>query len=123
MLRQLFLAGLAAILIATLPLSGPALAHAIVLESRPAAKETIAGPDLDFFLRFNSRIDKQRSRLSLMLPDGSTRPLTVEAEGGPDQLFARTTGLPPGEYLLRWQVLALDGHITRGNIPFTVSGP
>jgi methionine-rich copper-binding protein CopC len=30
--------------------------------------------------------------------------------------------LLPGEYRLRWQVLASDGHITRGEIPFAVSG-
>jgi methionine-rich copper-binding protein CopC len=30
--------------------------------------------------------------------------------------------LLPGEYRLRWQVLASDGHITRGEISFAVSG-
>jgi methionine-rich copper-binding protein CopC len=32
-----------------------------------------------------------------------------------------TTGeLATGVYVLRWQVLAVDGHITRGDIPFSV---
>jgi methionine-rich copper-binding protein CopC len=31
--------------------------------------------------------------------------------------------LAPGDYRLRWQVLAYDGHITRGEIPFTVMHP
>jgi methionine-rich copper-binding protein CopC len=29
--------------------------------------------------------------------------------------------LAAGAYRLRWQVLASDGHITRGEIPFTVT--
>jgi methionine-rich copper-binding protein CopC len=28
--------------------------------------------------------------------------------------------LAAGGYVLRWQVLAIDGHITRGDIPFAV---
>jgi methionine-rich copper-binding protein CopC len=36
-------------------------------------------------------------------------------------LTARIAGIQPGSYRLRWQVLALDGHITRGDIPFTVA--
>ena len=28
----------------------------------------------------------------------------------------------PGRYVVRWQVLAIDGHITRGDVPFTVTG-
>ena len=28
----------------------------------------------------------------------------------------------PGAYVVRWQVLAIDGHITRGDVPFTVTG-
>ena len=31
--------------------------------------------------------------------------------------------LQPGEYTVRWQVLAVDGHITRGDVPFTVTAP
>jgi hypothetical protein len=31
--------------------------------------------------------------------------------------------LTPGVYVLRWQVLAIDGHITRGDVPFTVMEP
>jgi methionine-rich copper-binding protein CopC len=30
------------------------------------------------------------------------------------------TGLVKGAYVLRWQILAMDGHITRGNVPFQV---
>jgi methionine-rich copper-binding protein CopC len=40
---------------------------------------------------------------------------------GPDSLAAEIEGLVPGRYRLRWQVLAVDGHITRGDIPFVMA--
>jgi methionine-rich copper-binding protein CopC len=105
------------------PPCAPAEAHALVLESHPAANETITGPDIDIVLRFNGRIDKDRSRLDLTLPDGSSKPLAIESNEEPEQVLAKATGLAAGDYALRWQVLALDGHITRGNIPFRVTAP
>jgi len=46
--------------------------------------------------------------------------LKIQGQDGLDTLSAEAKGLRPGTYRLRWQVLASDGHITRGEIPFTV---
>jgi hypothetical protein len=46
----------------------------------------------------------------------------IDPEGPPD-LLTSTVTLVPGAYVLRWQVLAVDGHITRGDVPFTVTEP
>lgn len=97
-----------------------ASAHAVVVASSPAAGATLANGDAHAVVRFNSRIDHERSRLSLIRADGSTLRLPLEASTGPDSLIARLPGLKPGQYRLRWQVLAIDGHITRGDIPFTI---
>jgi methionine-rich copper-binding protein CopC len=99
----------------------PAAAHAILMESVPAVNAAAAGPDIAFDLRFNSRIDHKRSRLTLTLPDQSQQVLPIDVDGPDDRLDAKAT-LPPGAYTLRWQVLAIDGHITRGDVPFTVGG-
>jgi len=99
----------------------PAAAHAVLLESSPPTKGTVAGPDIPIKLRFNVRIDASRSRLTLVRPDGSARPLVMGKPDSADTLSAQATSLPPGDYRLRWQVLASDGHITRGEIPFTVT--
>jgi copper resistance protein C len=99
----------------------PAAAHAILMESVPAVNATAKGPDLAFDLRYNSRIDKKRSRLTLTLPDQSQQVLPIDADGPDDRLDTKAS-LPPGAYTLRWQVLAIDGHITRGDVPFTVEG-
>jgi methionine-rich copper-binding protein CopC len=80
----------------------------------------VVGPDIELRVRFNSRIDRERSRLTLVLPDDTARPLPIAGEARPDMLSARPTGLDRGDYKLRWQVLAVDGHITRGEIPFRV---
>jgi methionine-rich copper-binding protein CopC len=37
-----------------------------------------------------------------------------------DLLTADLPDLMSGQYRLRWQVLAIDGHLTRGDIPFSV---
>ena len=97
------------------------LAHAVLLEATPAADSAVAGPDVAVKLRFNVRIDRSRSRLTLALPDGRTTALKIDDEGASDTLSARATGLGPGTYHLHWQVLAADGHITRGDLPFRIS--
>jgi methionine-rich copper-binding protein CopC len=98
-----------------------AAAHAVLLESTPAVNGTAAGPDISIKLRFNVRIDAGRSRLTLVPPTGAVQPLEIGKQTSADTLSAGASGLPPGQYRLRWQVLASDGHITRGEIPFTVA--
>jgi methionine-rich copper-binding protein CopC len=95
-------------------------AHAILISSTPAAKSEVSGPDLLVSLRFNSRIDAKRSRLILVSPSGTGQLLSIAANSAPDALEAPVKGLKSGAYILRWQVLAVDGHITRGEIPFSV---
>ncbi|HMG37476.1 MAG TPA: copper resistance CopC family protein [Blastocatellia bacterium] len=97
------------------------LLHAILVECEPAANATVAGPNVTVKLRFNSRIDVERSRLTLSAPDGSTRKLKLEAPPSPDVLLSQVSGLSAGSYTVVWQVLAVDGHITRGQFSFKVS--
>jgi hypothetical protein len=103
-------------------LAQPIFAHAILLESSPAANAKIAGPDVAIKLRFNVRIDLERSRLILVHPDGSQLPLTIKKDAQADIVASDAAGLAPGPYRLRWQVLASDGHITRGEVLFSVAG-
>ena len=116
--RRRFLA-LGSLTVLTLLGGRTAQAHAILLESTPAIGGTVPSGMTMFTLRYNSRIDRHRSRLTLTLPDRSTKILPIEMdEGGEDSLISHAE-LPSGQYSLRWQVLAVDGHITRGDIPFT----
>ncbi len=100
-----------------------AQAHAVLLESSPSLKAQVPGPDVPIQLRFNVRIDAHRSRLTLVRPDGSVQTLELARSASASTLTSQAHGLAPGEYHLRWQVLASDGHLTRGEIPFTVTRP
>jgi methionine-rich copper-binding protein CopC len=95
-------------------------AHAILVESRPPVGGTVAPGNLAVWLRYNSRIDRARSRLTLTRPDHSQAVLPIDRDGRDDVLTA-AADLPAGAYVLRWQVLAVDGHITRGDVPFSVA--
>jgi copper resistance protein C len=99
-----------------------AQAHAVLKESFPVANSVVKGPDVAIVLRYNVRIDALRSKVQLLLPDNSTGDLVLEKQTAPDRVSAKATGLKAGAYRIRWQVLAPDGHITRGEIPFTVAG-
>jgi len=116
-LRRRFGQSLALVLALVTEVSG----HAILMEATPAANATVAGPIITLRLRFNSRIDAARSRLIVVLPDYSSRKLALAPQPSPDTLISRADGLKRGAYKLRWQVLAADGHITRGEIFFKVN--
>lgn len=104
----------------------PVQAHAILIESDPPTRADVPSGPVAIRLRFNSRIDQARSRIELRraeAPSPTAKPLVAAlTPAGPDTL-AGTTTLPPGAWVLRWQVLAVDGHITRGDVPFTVTAP
>jgi methionine-rich copper-binding protein CopC len=100
-------------------------AHAIVLESSPGPDAVLARSPEQVTLRFNSKIEKRFTRVTLAagdrpparvaLPDG-------DGSAAPDRVVIPLAPLAPGVYVLRYRVLAVDGHITEGALRFTV-GP
>jgi copper resistance protein C len=112
----------ASTLLAFLPSRRHAVAHALVVASEPAAGAALDAGPARVWVRFNSRIDQARSRLVLHGPENAQASLAVEDTADPVMLAARAEGVSwaPGAWRLRWQVLALDGHITRGDVPFTL---
>ncbi len=111
---------LAALLSLALAMPHLAHAHAVLVHAAPAAHGTVKAGSLHVALRFNSRIDGPRCTLVLLAPGGRSQPLQLGKQPAPDSLAADAPGLHPGDYILRWQALASDGHITRGEIPFHV---
>jgi copper resistance protein C len=101
--------------------ASPAWAHAILMDSRPALHASVKGPDVAIWLRFNVRIDGSRSRLRLVAPDGSQQTLPLAKQSSPDILQSQAGSLRPGAYKLQWQVLASDGHMSKGEVQFTVT--
>lgn len=103
-------------------LGGLTEGHAVLKESRPAANGRVAGPDVPIMIKYNVRVEAKLCKLQLLHPDNSVSDLKIEPQTSADTLNAKAAGLKPGAYQIRWQVLAPDGHITRGEIPFTVTG-
>ena len=102
--------------------AGPriAWAHAVLLSSTPQKNASVSGPEITINLRYNSRVDGARSTLTLLKPDGTIEKIPPPGQPAPDVLSATGHALTKGAYVLRWQVLASDGHITRGEVPFQV---
>ena len=98
-------------------------AHAIILESSPAAGSTGPAPTR-LVLRFNSRLEKSLCSVQLVGPgQRSIALLRLEPDVPADTLaYPLPPRLPPGAYQARWKVLAADGHVTEGTVAFTVAG-
>jgi hypothetical protein len=99
-----------------------ASAHAIVLESSPPPGAVLARPPAQITLRFNSKIEKRFTRLTLAAGHQPPAPVTAPSDepAAPDRLVIPVRSLAPGDYTLRYRVLAVDGHITEGALRFTV---
>jgi methionine-rich copper-binding protein CopC len=106
--------------LSVLALTSALSAHAILLRSTPKPHEVVRSGKLDVVLEFNSRIDAGRSSVTLLLPGGKVENIAGLSQPSPSTLSATTAPLTAGSHSLRWQVLATDGHITRGEIPFDV---
>jgi methionine-rich copper-binding protein CopC len=111
-----------AVLFGCMLVPAAARAHAILMQSTPAAGASVPAGRLDMSFRYNSRIDRIRSRLVLTGPDRRESVLRIAPSGPPELIETSAELSAPGAYVVRWQVLAIDGHITRGDVPFTVPG-
>lgn len=101
----------------------PAGAHALLLESTPTHDERGTSP-AQLVLRFNGRIEKRLSRVTLVGGPGTT-PITLDrpTASRADTLVYPLPGLAPGPWEARWWVLSVDGHFTEGRVRFTVENP
>jgi methionine-rich copper-binding protein CopC len=113
-------AWLAVLSVAFLAFTSVAHAHAILLVAKPAIGESVNGPDIKVSLKFNSRVDSKRSKITLVLPGGELRQLNIDVQSSADTLSSQARGLKNGPHVLQWQVLAVDGHISRGEVPFRI---
>jgi methionine-rich copper-binding protein CopC len=104
----------------------PASSHAIVLESSPVHDAVLERAPAQVVLRFNSKIEKRFTRVTLAAADQPPAPVALprsDDPDAPDRLVIPLHPLAPGVYVLRYRVLAVDGHITEGALRFTVGAP
>ena len=112
------------LLLATvLMLPRAALAHAFPEAEDPKVGSTVTVPPQQVAIRFNAPIEALFSRLDVLGSSGQH-----EDEGAPQvnadtrTLTVHLKPLTPGEYTVKWSVVAKDGHRTEGSYTFTVAG-
>ncbi len=113
----------AALMLLLLAGSPAAFAHATLVRSTPADQAIVHSHEIDMALEYNSRIEASRCTVTLTDIAGKKIPLQREHSAKPSELKAAARNLKEkdGPYRIHWQVLASDGHITRGDVAFTVS--
>ncbi len=93
-----------------------------VMESAPVAHAHIGQRSSAFFVRFDRPVDHRKSTLVIKQGDRVIERLHPRLESAPEVLFAAAPTLPPGDYMLHWAVITLQGtKAIEGDIPFQVS--
>jgi methionine-rich copper-binding protein CopC len=102
-------------------LAAPAAsAHAIVTKTTLGEKPILANTATPVTLYFNSRIEPAFTRVLLVDPAKKERPLEVTPGEKGDTVTVQLPPLATGAYVLRYKVLAIDGHVTEGVLRFRV---
>ena len=109
-----------ALLVVPVALRGQVEAHSILLESVPAHGAKLSASPHRALLRFNARIEPALTRVSLVEGRERRTSLEISKESVVDRIIVPLPPLAPGVYTLAYKVLAIDGHITKGLIQFTV---
>lgn len=98
--------------------------HFALSRSEPAAEATVSPPE-ELRLWFTQAPQQNSMSVRLMAGDApvETGPLTAAA--GDDRVYSVAVGhtLEEGGYNIAWRAMAADGHVVRGEIPFTVRVP
>lgn len=98
--------------------------HFSLSKSEPAAETTVSPPE-ELRLWFTQAPQENSMSIRLMAGDAAvdTGPPTVAAED--DKVYSVAVGrtLEEGGYSIVWRAMAADGHVVRGDIPFTVQLP
>lgn len=98
--------------------------HFALSRSEPAAEATVSPPE-ELRLWFTQAPQENSMSVRLMAADApvETGPPIAAAED--DKVYSVAVGqsLEEGGYTIAWRAMAADGHVVRGEIPFTVRVP
>lgn len=103
-----------------------AAAHALLIDSDPAAGATVGTPPARVLLTFGEAPDPKLTTVKVLDASGHDRAAgPVEpVSGHPEQLVVRLDPLADGVYTVAWRtVSAVDGHVAAGSFAFGVGVP
>src|SRR5262249_7158574 len=115
--------GLTLLVATVLWLPRAALAHAFPDAEEPKVGSTVTAPPQQVSIRFNAPIEALFSKLEVLDSSGQNEDAgTPQVNADTQTLTVRLNPLTPGEYTVKWTVVAKDGHRTEGSYIFTVAG-
>ena len=105
----------------SLAFAGPALAHAALVSSDPAANSTVAAPKT-ISLTFSEKLTPAFSGFSVSMGDGmSVKLIGKLSDDGKTIIGTPMGGFMAGTYKLSWHATTVDdGHKTEGSFNFAV---
>lgn len=107
--------------VASLAMAGQALAHAALTRTVPADGAVVASVPAEFSLSFSEPVSPLV--LTLIGPDGTSRPLTRFTLADRTLSIAAPSDLGHGTHVLSWRVVSEDGHPVGGSVLFSVGAP
>jgi methionine-rich copper-binding protein CopC len=110
-------------IVATMPASRPVRAHAFPAAEEPLVGSTITTIPKQISIKFDAPIESLFAQLKVVDSDGNredSAPPSVEADQR--TLSVPVNPLTPGDYTVKWSVVAQDGHRTEGSYSFTLAG-
>lgn len=104
--------------------AGAASAHAALRHAHPSAGEELAVTPVEISIEYTTGVDLTQAEIHLTDSSGAEIALAKpEGETATGETLVRriSTALAPGTYAVRWRVLSIDGHWTRGDYTFVVT--
>jgi hypothetical protein len=101
----------------------PAHAHAVITEDSLARQPVHPNEPAHVRLQFNTGVEIKLSRVTLVSKGDVEQPVTIKAGTQPGQMLVSLPALAEGDYALRCQVFAADGHLTQEIRRFRVGAP
>lgn len=88
-------------------------AHAVITEDSLAREPVHPGEPTQIRLQFNVGVEIKLSRVALVSKGDTEQPVSIRAGIKPGQILVSLPALDAGDYALRCQVFAADGHLTQ----------
>ena len=121
MMRKAWVAaGVFGFSLALWPLAGSAHTH--LEKSEPEKNAELTEPPATVRLVFSSRIESDFSKIEVTDASGArvNEDKMTSSDNHREIETSLSTGLKPGVYTVKWNVISDDGHRVKGNYQFTV---
>lgn len=108
------------LLLASLIISGQAMAHAMLQKSVPANNATLTEAPKSIEMAFGHEVVLTKLKV---IQGESELPIKFDVGTAPRKSYSvPLSQLTPGSYQIKWATMAGDGHAMSGVIKFTISG-